>query len=141
MPPHNDSASTSSPRCGCASRSPPLTRRGTPRDFVFLCFLSWPSGVFFFFFWVGWGSSCRVCSSPSFLVLGCWVGDFCYLLHLASPLAPRETWSTDPQPPRPLQLFALACPASPVSCWELSVGRAEVKGCRVTRGVVTPYNS
>ena len=105
-----------------------------------LCCLSWPSGAFFsvlvggvpfaaFSWWfplgsrVDWG--CVLLSS------------FCRLLHLASPLALRETWSTDPQPPRPVQPFALARPASPVSCWESSVGRAEVRGCKVTGGFVT----
>ena len=48
-----------------------------------LCFLFWPRGAFFFLLgW--WGSPCRVFSSPCFLVLGGWVGDFCILLHLAS---------------------------------------------------------
>ena len=67
------------------------------------------------------------------------LSSFCRLLHLASPLALRETWSMDLQPPRPLQPFALARPASPVSCWESTVGRAEVRGCKVTGGFVTPH--
>ena len=106
-----------------------------------LCFLSWPSGAFFFF-WVGGVplAAFSLCFPLGSRVdWGCvLLSSFCCLLHLASLLAPRETWSTDPQPPRPLQPFAFARPASPVSCWESSVGRAEVKGCRVTGGGCDP---
>ena len=102
-----------------------------------LRFLSRPSGVFFFLLgW--WGSPCCVSPvvSPWFLGgRGCVFP--CRFLHLASPLASRSTWSTDPQPPRPLQLLAFVRPASPVSCWESSVGRAEAKSYRVTGGFVT----
>ena len=97
--------------------------------------------AFFFFLLSWWGSPCRVFPPPCFLVLGGWVGDFCCLLRLASffSFASRATWSSDPQPPRPSQPLVLARATSPISCWELSVGRAEAKGCGVTGGVVTPH--
>ena len=69
------------------------------------------------FFWVG---GVPLAAFPLWFPRGSWVGGgaflFCRFLHLASPLASRSTWSTDPQPPRPLQLLAFARPASPVSC-------------------------
>ena len=53
-----------------------------------LGFLFWPRGAFFFLLgW--WGSPCRVFSSPCFLVLGGWVGDFCLLCILRLSLAAR----------------------------------------------------
>ena len=165
MPPHNDSVSTRS-RCSCsASCCPPSTKRGPPKTFSRFFFLVFRlSGVFLllsglvgfplprfspplFFLWrfssSGWvGSPCRVFPVFSPLFLG-WAGGGVFFsavrLHLASPPAPRSTWSTDPQPLRPLQLLALARPASPVSRWESSVVRAEAKSYRVTGGVVTPH--
>ena len=137
--PHNDSASTSSPCSGSASSWPPLTRRGPPA-ILSICFsvFSWPSGVFFFF-WVG-GVPLAVFSPPPvswFWVVGLGISACSCVLHLS--LATRATWSSDPQPPRPPQPLVLARPASPISCWELSVGRAETKGCGVTGGFVTPH--
>ena len=101
---------------------------------------SWPSGVFFFFSGlVGFPLPCF--PPPCFLVLGGWVGVFCcllrlasfFLLHLGQPGHPTRN------PPGPHSPIVLARATSPISCWELSVGRAETKGCGVTGGVVTPH--
>ena len=134
--PHDDSVSSSSRCHGSASCSPPLTRRGAPSVFV----------DFFFGFFLGLVTSGLVgFPLPCFflpLVSWFWVVGLGILLSLAScfflSLASRATWSSDPQHPRPSQPLVLARPASPISCWELTVGRAEAKGCGVTGGGCDP---
>ena len=135
--PHNDTASTFSPCYGSASRSPPSSRRGIPRDFdVFFFWFFWPSGAFFLssglvglplpcfplppgpcglsFFWVGgFPLPCFPGVSPMFLGRGGVV--FCVfvspaiscILRLFLSLATRAIWSTDPQTPRPPPPFSL----------------------------------
>ena len=110
-----------------------------PQAFLSIFLLFFLGLVFFFsFFWVG-GVPLAVFSPPPCLFLGSGRLGWGFLLSLAScfflSLAARETWSSDPLPPRPSLPLVLARPASPISCWELSVGRAEAKGCGVTGGL------
>ena len=128
------STSTRSRCHGSASCCPPSLRRGFPLCRFFSVFLGLVA--FLLFFWVGGAPLAAFFSLSLFFVVpvvGSGISATCCILRLFL-LQPRKTWSTDPQPPRPLQPFALARPASPVSCWESSAGRAEVKGCRVTAG-------
>ena len=154
--PHNDSASTSSRGSGSASRCPPSSRRGSPKKFCRFFSVFFGLVAFFFFLsgWVGFplprfpppplflwrfsssgwvGSPCCVFPVFSPWFLGGWGGVFVFfspaiscILHL-SLLGP---------PP-----FSLVRLSSPVSCWESSGGRAEVKGGGVTGGFVTPHTS
>ena len=131
--PHDDPVSTNSRCYGSASCSPPLTRRGSPSDFVLFSVLLGLVALSFFLLG-GWGAPCRVFLFPLALVavlssgwvgspcrvipvfspwfLGGWGGVFVFLLpSLASciflSLAARKTWSTDPQTPRPPPPFSL----------------------------------
>ena len=81
-----------------------------PRDFVvffvLFCFF-WPNGVFFFF--SGLVGFPLPCFSPPpvswFWVVRLGIFACSCILHLS--LAPRVTWSSDPQPPRPPQPLCL----------------------------------
>ena len=120
--PHNDSSSTSS-------------RYIFLNDF--LCFLVLSGGSLP----LGWWSSpCRILSP-----LGSWfwaVGlvFFCRLLHLASFSCTLGNLVDRPATPPPPPALTLARSAPPISCWELSVGRAEVKvRGGGDRGVINPH--
>ena len=136
--PHDDSVSTSSRCYGSTSCLPPLTRRGSPSDFVpFLSVLLGLVAVSFFFLggWVGFPLPRFPLPPPLWLFFplgglgplavfsrcfphGSWVGGglrFCVFVSPAiscvlhlSSLATRTIWSTDPQTPRPPPPFSLA---------------------------------
>ena len=136
--PHNDTASTFSPCYGSASRSPAFIKAWHPQTFCCFFLLVFLGLAALFFFLLGWwGSPCRVFPPPCFLVLGGWVGDFSYLLRLASFFLLHLGQPGHPtrNPPGPHSPLSWRVATSPISCWELSVGRAETKGCGVTGGL------
>ena len=145
--PHNDSVSYElAVAHGTASCWTAFIKAWPPSNYVDLFSVVLSLVAFLVYLFMGvWGSPCRVFfPPPRFLVLGGWVGDFRLLLFFAScislsllHLGKLGPWTRKPsRPPQPLVLARLA---SPVSCWESSVGRAETKGCGVTGGVVTPH--